>query len=88
MSTKKKYDFVDGGFRFRIVYEDYGYCRAKSLRYKYNWQNWQRALNYKANNEHDFCYAEYDCTGSTQLTIDVKRKGRYMFVYFCWSKDV
>lgn len=80
--------FSDGGFRFRVLDADYDFCRAKSIRYKYNKQNWQRALEYKERNEHDFTYADYDCTGSTRLRLDVKRKGKHMFVWYWWSKDV
>lgn len=76
------------GFRFRILDEDYDYMYAKSLRYKYNKNNWRNAMNFKYNNEHDFMRDERDCTGSTCVKIDVRRKGRYMFIWYRWDKDV
>lgn len=84
---KKNYDFADGGFKFRVKESDYDYCRAKSLRYKYNPQNWERAMRLTDHN-HDFDYREYDCTGSTRVEYYAKRKGRYMYVYYNWDKDV
>lgn len=77
-----------GGFRFRILCEDYDYMYAKSIRYKYNKSNWRNAMNFKYNNEQDFMYDERDCTGSTRVEIDVHRKGRYMYVYYRWCLDV
>jgi len=88
MKRKIKYDFLDGGFKFRYIDGDYDYCHAKSVRYKYHKNTWRQAMQYKADNEHDFAYAEHDCTGSTQVRIDVKRKGKYMYIYFHWYKDV
>ena len=86
--TSTKHDFTLGGFRFRVLDEDYDYCHAKSVRYKFHKNTWKRALAFKEQHEHDFWRCEYDCTGSTQVRIKLKRKGKYMFVYYHWSKDV
>ena len=77
-----------GGFRFRVLDEDYDFIYAKSLRYKYNESNWRRAMDFKYNNEQDFIYSEYDCNGSVRVEIDVRRKGRYMYIYYRWDKNV
>ena len=85
----KNYDFVDYGFKFRVIDSDYDFIHAKSLPYKYNRNNWQRALKYKEENEHDFCYDERDCTGSTCVRIELKvKRNGVLYVYYYWNKDV
>ena len=93
MKTKSKnYDWVECGIKFRVLDEDYDFCRSKSVPYKLNKHNLQRALEYKGDMEHDFTYADYDCTGSTQVRIEVKikklKKRKYIYVYHYWDKDV
>ena len=88
MDGIKDYDFLLAGFKMRVYDDDYDHLYAMSKRYKYNKQNWERALNYKYENEHDFIYTDYDCNGSTRVEITVKRKGKYMRIHYYWNKDV
>ena len=84
-----KYDIVLNGFRFKVIAEDYDYMYAKSVRYKYNKKNMQRALDFKFHNEQDFVYREYDCTGSTRVRIDIHvKKKRYIVINYKCNKDV
>ena len=86
--TSKNYDFIEGGFKFRVIDEDYGYCKAKTKRYKYCKETWNMALRYKETNEHGFSCNEHDCCGGTEIRIKLVRKGKYMYVYRTWCKDI
>ena len=88
MKTKKKYDFREGGIKFRVLEEDYDYCYAKSVKYKFTRAFYEQVMKFKENNEHDYAYCEYDCTGSSRVRIDVKRKGKFMWIYYYYSLDV
>ena len=79
---RKRHDHRMGGFRFRYIDGDYDYSILKSLPYKFNKNNWNRALRFKSENEQDFAYREYDCTGSTQVRIQLKRKQNNTFVIY------
>ena len=84
-----KSDFTLGGFRFKVTDQDYDYLKAKSVPYKANKNNVQRAFKFKYETEHDFCYDERDCTGSTCEEVNIRfKKGGYITVYYYWSKDV
>lgn len=78
----------EGGFRFRYIDGDEDWCILKSVKYRYSRQLYERAMRFKGENEHDYSYCEYDCTGSSQVRIRVKRKGRYIFIWYRWSIDV
>jgi hypothetical protein len=77
-----------GGLRLRFIDGDYDWCRLKSLRYRYTKKLYERMLQIKNEHEQDYIRCEYDCTGSTQVRISIKRKGRYLFMYYYESKDV
>lgn len=78
----------EGGFRFRYIDGDYDYAILKSARYKYSRQLYGQMMRFKGENEHDYSRREFDCTGSSRIRITVKRKGRYLFMWFHHSLDV
>lgn len=79
---RKRHDQSFFGFRFKYIDGDYDYSILKSLPYKLNKNNWNRALRFKNENERDFTLCEYDCTGSTQVRIQLKRKQNNTFVIY------
>lgn len=84
-----KHDFTLGGFKFKVIDEDYDFCRAKSIPYKKNKCNLERAFKFKGETEHNFLYDERDCTGTTRETVNIKlKKGGYFIIYYNWFKDV
>lgn len=85
--ARRKPDFTDSGFRFFVTDSDYDYVHAKA-RCKNTDDNWNRALRYKSENEHDFTYDERDCTGSNAVSIVLKRKKHFILIEYCWYKDV
>lgn len=86
---RKRHDQSFCGFRFKCIDGDRDYSILKSLPYKFNKNNWNRALRLKAEKEHGFAYCEYDCTGSTRVQVKLKRKKNNTFVvYYCEYLDV
>lgn len=76
------------GLRFRFVDGDYDYCYLKSVRYRYSRQMYLRMLQIKYENQCDYDRCEYDCTGSTQIRIRIKRtKDNHLIMYYHESKD-
>ena len=88
MKSNGNFVLTEGGFKFRYVDSDYDYSVLKSKKYKRTKKNLMRAKWYKENFEHDFDYAEYDCTGSTSVSIEIKIGKNYIVVYRHWGKDV
>lgn len=78
----------EGGLRFRCIDGDYDYAVLKSVKYKYSRQLYERMMRFKHDNCRDYDRCEYDCTGSCQVRIKVKRKGRHLFMWYYWSLDV
>lgn len=78
----------EGGLRFRCIEDDYDYCLLKSVKYKYSRQLYERMMQYKVENEHDYTRCEHDCTSSTRWRITIKRKGRFLFMWIYKSIDV
>lgn len=77
-----------GGFRMRVLDEDYDYCYLKSVKYRNNRQNYEKMLAIKKDREHDFVNTDYDCNGSTRERLEIARKGRYIYLKYYWSKNV
>lgn len=88
MKTKQAWDFKIDGFKFKVIDEDYDFCNAMSIIYKYTKRTWKRALEMKEDNERDYVLTEYDCSGSTEVRIKVRRHGNHIRIYYYWSKDV
>ena len=87
---KVQYDFMRGGFKFRITDEDALYwdiLEGKCI-CKYTKRTWYRALEFKADYSCDYSHCEYDCTGSTEVRIKVHRKHSHIIIYYRESKDV
>lgn len=87
---KQVYDFVRGGFKFRITDEDELYwdiLEGKCI-VKYTKRTWWRALEFQGDYSCDYARCEYDCTGSTEVRIKVRRKGSHIIIYYRESKDV
>lgn len=82
------YDFILHGFKFRVITSDYDYCKSKSFKYRATKTNIKNAQYLKLCEEKDFVYAEYDCTGSTKVSIDIEIKDGYITIYHTWLKDV
>jgi|GEM_PF-4974769 len=76
------------GLKFRFIDGDYDWSIVKSIKYKYSEKLYQYMLKCKYEHECDFTRCEYDCTGSTQVRIKVRRKGRYLYMWIHTSKDV
>lgn len=85
---KQQYDFKIGGFKFICIDEDYDFVRAKSIIYKYTKRTWERAMQFKYDRQKDFAWTEYDCNGSTEVRIKVKRHGNHIRIYYNETKDV
>lgn len=83
-----RYDFIAGGFRFRVIDSDYDYAYSKSVRYRANKHNIKRALEFIYNYSQDYVRDERDCSGSWEVRIRIKRKGAYMWVQIYENKDV
>ena len=77
-----------GGFRFKCIDGDYDYVVLKSVRYKYSRQLYEQMMKFKLDNEHDYSRCEYDCTGSSCVRIKVRKRGRYLYMWYYWSLDV
>ena len=85
----KKWDFIRGGFKFRITDEDALYwdiVKADCI-CKYSKHTMERALLFKNEYERDYTQCEYDCTGTTQIRIRVLRKGSRIIIKYHESKD-
>ena len=78
----------EGGFRFRYIDGDEDWAVLKSVKYKYSRQLYEQMMRFKYDNEHDYDRCEYDCTGSSRVRITVKRKGRFLYMWYHWSLDV
>lgn len=88
--TRASYDFIRGGFPFRVTDEDALYWDtviAKSI-IKYTKRAFERAIMFKGDYEQDYDRREYDCTGSTQVRIKVKRRRSHIIINYRESKDV
>ena len=82
-----KYDYIECGFRFHVIDSDYDYMYARA-RCANTEANWERALQYQADNEQDFTYDERDCSGSVEVRIELRRTKSYIFIEYRWNKDV
>ena len=86
---KQQWNMKIGGFKFMADEEqfDWDIIDAKSILYKYTKHMWQRAMQFKYDNERDYMRTEYDCNGSTCVRIKVKRKGSHFRIYYHESRD-
>ena len=86
--TMEEIWFKVGGFQFISTDYDYDYIRAKSIWYKAKKHTLARAWQFKYNNEREYDHCEYDCTGSTEVRIKIKRRGNHFRIIYNESKDV
>ena len=80
--------FNAGGFLFISTDYDYDYIWAKSVWYKAKKHMLEKAWKFKYENQQDFDYREYDCTGSTQVRIKIQRRGNHFRIIYNETKDV
>lgn len=86
----KDYDFIRGGFRFRITDEDalcWDILEGKCI-VKYTKHAWWKALEFKGDYQQDYTRCEYDCTGSTEVRISVRRKKSRIIIKYRESRDI
>lgn len=84
------WDFKRGGFKFRCTDEDALYwdiLEGKCI-IKYTKRTWQRALEFKEEWSQDYILCEFDCTGSSEIRVKVRRKRSHIIIYFRESKDI
>lgn len=74
--------------RIRVFNGDYDWSEIVTKGIKDTEQNYNALLQYKEENESDYDIREYDCTGSVQQRIKIKRRKGKLTLSINKSYDV
>jgi len=90
MSNMKNTVFINKSLilRIRVFNGDYDWSEIVTKGIKDTEQNYNALLQYKEENESDYDTGEYDCTGSVQRRIKIKRRGGRLTISIYESRDV
>lgn len=86
----KRLVFINGSLtlRVKVLSGDYDRCEIVTKSIKDTEQNYNTLLIYKEKNESDYDRSEYDCTGSVQRRIKIKRRKGKLILSIYESRDV